>query len=224
MNRLLIYIIGIFVLISIFVVFKGNFCIGDRCSVDLKSGEIFEKFEYCSFCDVNSDVMFVKDISNFDNCDTSEYSDEKSRDCILEMINKIRQRYELNSYAMDNLANDVAARNSEIMIETGVIAHIDGYGVRPPQRAVSGGIKFEHMEENIAVISAGKCSEKVIVGDFEYDDRTPYNNFEVSSCVMSGLIKSELHYLNLVNPYFKYIGVGVRENNNDYYVTMDFFS
>lgn len=110
--------------------------------------------------------------------------DQDSEIKMLELVNKEREKFGIKPLVMDEQLREVARKHSKDMWERGYFAHINPDGKTPFDRMSEAGIKFMIAGENLALSPTVELAHQ-------------------------GLMNSEGHRRNILDPSFSRISIGV---------------
>ncbi|RJP60742.1 MAG: CAP domain-containing protein [Candidatus Auribacter fodinae] len=137
---------------------------------------------------------------------------------IMHETNKYRLMHDLKPLEWDPALADMAQRHSSDMVDRNFFSHVTPDGKTMRDRAVELGLYSEtsqQIAENIGMITPGILTNKNV-----YVPDTPGG---IAFTQVALWVQSPGHRLNMLNPDYKFIGVGVRFDGVRYYYITQVF-
>jgi uncharacterized protein YkwD len=136
------------------------------------------------------------DLNDNSNADAANFNLSAFRSELLNLINRERLNMRLNTVSINSELNNLAQMHSEDMAERDFFGHINPDGKSPDDRRIELGIETT-VNENLAT-----------AGTVEY--------------AHEGLMRSGVHRLNIIDPAWTRVGLGIAQKDNFLYITEEF--
>jgi len=149
---------------------------------------------------VNNGIPFVPDYFDLENSKTMETASTNIlMNNLLNLINRDRVKYGFTTVSADTLLNKLAQNYSDDMMARNFFGHISPDGKTPDDRRLALGITTQ-VGENLA-------------------DETPGVTY-----AHNGLMRSAVHRMNILNPDWTRVGIGITKKSDGFYVIVEEFS
>jgi len=128
------------------------------------------------------------------------YTDAFSRVAVIEALNRDREAQDLSTLKENSILALVAQAKADDMTQKGYFSHISPDGTKPWRLFKLLGYKYVYAGENLA------------------------EGFKTATETEQAWFESSEHRINILNPYFKDVGIGIAEGKNGTIVVQEFGS
>ena len=121
---------------------------------------------------------------------------------IYNQLNELREQQGIHSFKWSDSIHLVAKEHSKDMMSNSYFSHMNLKGEDPSERGIKSGVG--QLAENINEMP-------ITLPPFVWnsDCIITFTNHQIASCAMNGWINSPGHYVNMIDPTYSKVGIGV---------------
>lgn len=127
---------------------------------------------------------------------------------MVKLINRDRSTNGLSSVSENGKLTSLARSHAEYLLKVNTMAHNDGSGKNPTERAHEAGIRCS-VTENLSSYRRGMFSDKKAVE-------------RAQNSMLNERTRSQSHKINMLSPTAQYVGVGIARNQESMIIVQEF--